>query len=136
MPWQRKIDYQEAEMLLRDGLALQAIADRLKVSTSAIRNISKRLGIFSPPGRRRKADYDLVLGLRASGLTHAEIAQRVGLSRSRVSYILRQNGHAGRRSRSARRPKSVSSDRNSMACPKTGHPATSPTVVIKPRPVG
>jgi|SRR5579871_5382536 DNA-binding CsgD family transcriptional regulator len=96
MPWQRKIDYQEAEMLLRDGLALQAIADRLKVSTSAIRNISKLLGIFSPPGRRRKADYDLVLLLGAEGLTQLEIGRRVGLSQSRVCYILQQSGQTGR----------------------------------------
>ena len=99
MPWQRKMDYDEVRRLLREGLTLRAIADRLGVSKEGVSKGSKLLGIKNPRGRPRKVAYEQIFKLRAAGLTYDVIAARLGVSRSTVVKVLRAAGRTGRADR-------------------------------------
>lgn len=70
-------------VLLRKVLSQARIPSDLRREIEAA--LSRRAG---GPGRRRAIDHDEVCRLRASGVSVAEIAERLGVSRQAVYVIL------------------------------------------------
>lgn len=94
------------EELLRQGLSLNAIARQLGLANSTVqyhadrsrsqtadKESARRQAVF-PAVRTQVRSRAQVAELLAAGVTRAEIARRLGLSKATVSYHARRLGHA------------------------------------------
>jgi transposase-like protein len=107
-----EMNRQSLELLLGQGVGIERIAKRFGKDPSTISYWVKKHGLQSPYAEKHAAkggiERERLAGLVEEGMTIAEIAAEVGLSKGAVRhwlrrYELRTKGHAGRPSVAARR---------------------------------
>lgn len=124
------MDKQSLELLLGQGLSIERIAKRFGKDSSTVSYWMKKHGLVSSHREKHAAkggiEEEWLAGLVEMGMTIAEIAEAVALSKATVRHWLRKYGLRTKNGVGTRRPGVASAAREAgmlsttMTCPRHG----------------
>jgi transposase-like protein len=124
------MEKQSSELLLGEGMSVERIAMRFGTDPSTVSYWMRKYGLVSPHRERHVAkggiERERLERLVERGMTIAEIAEEVGLSKGTVRHWLREYGLSTRNSRGSRRAHIAGPAKEAglltvtMTCPRHG----------------